>query len=228
MNHYPEEIDMLFKSCGKISFRAEISAGELEIAWGDGECLKLRGNGWQVVSHEFGTAGEFRIRMKGSRITSLNVARLNLAALSLHCPQLEYLDCSVNELGELDLSGCPGLEELYCNSNNIAALSFSAHPRLEQANVSCNRLGELDVDNCPALRALYASGNRLKRVGLNPENVLSYLDLSDNLLDANELNVVFRHFVPKDGQGIIHYMQNPGTDSCDTALLRTKIRLACI
>ncbi|MDE6450792.1 MAG: hypothetical protein K2L23_00590 [Odoribacter sp.] len=89
MNHYPEEIDIFFKSYGQISFRAEISAGELEIAWGDGESSKLQGDGWQIVGHEFGAAGEFRVRMKGRRITALNVSRLNLTALSLRCPQLE-------------------------------------------------------------------------------------------------------------------------------------------
>ncbi|MDE6450793.1 MAG: hypothetical protein K2L23_00595, partial [Odoribacter sp.] len=86
-------------------------------------------------------------------------------------------------MDELDLSDCPGLEELYCNSNNIATVLLPLHNRLLQANISCNGLSSLDVSGCVALRALYASGNRLQRVGLNPENVLSYIDLGDNLLN---------------------------------------------
>lgn len=225
MNSYPGEIDILFRNYGSISFKIEISAEELEINWGDGDVLTCCKKGWLTIEHEFHAEREFLVRIKGRRIAGLNVARLNLLALSLRCPQLEYLDCSVNELSELDLSHCPLLEELYCNSNNIVNLSLPRHSRLLQANVSYNRLEKLDVSGCTSLRALYGSGNCLVRVRLNAESSLSYLDLGNNLLDENELSSIFRHFAPKYGKGVIHYMQNPGTDSCDISSLKTKVYL---
>ena len=225
MNDCPEEVEILFRSYGSISFKIEVSAEVLEINWGDGDILTQCPEGWLTIEHEFDAEGEFLVQIKGKRIAGLNVARLNLVQLLLHCPRLEYLDCSVNELSELDLSHCPVLEELYCNSNNIENLLLSKHFYLLQANVSYNRLKKLDVSGCISLRALYGSANCLVQVRLNAESPLSYLDLGSNLLDGDELNSIFQHFAPKYGKGIIHYMQNPGTDLCDTSFLKTKVYL---
>lgn len=220
MNGCPDEVDILFRSYGSVSFKIEISAEELEIDWGDGEHLLCRPEGWMVVGHEFCGEGKFAVGIKGRRIAGLNVARQDLTALSLRCSRLEYLDCSVNELNELELSRCPALEELYCNSNDIAELPLAGHPHLLLVNVSYNRLKSLDVGGCPSLRTLYAAGNRLERVELGSENSLHYLDLGNNLLDGKALEAIFRHFLPASGEGVIHYMQNPGTDVCNATLLR--------
>lgn len=225
MNGYPEEIDILLKGYGPITFQIGISAEEVEINWGGGDILTHPKKGWMSAEHEFNTKEEFLVQVKGKRIVGLNVSRLNLIALSLNCPDLEYLDCSVNELNRLDLAHCPALEELYCNSNNIENLLFPRQLRLVQANVSYNKLESLDVSGCTSLKALYGSSNKLTQVRLSAESPLSYLDLGNNLLDRNALNSIFRHFAPRQEKGVIHYMQNPGTDGCDVSLLKAKVYL---
>jgi len=223
MNGYPEEISILFRSYEQVSFKVEINAQELEIDWGNGEVFTYQVQGCLVVEREFNVAGEYLVRIKGKQIVSLNVSRLNLIALSLLCPKLNYLDCSVNELSELDLSCCPRLEELYCNSNNIARLLLLKQAYLLQMDVSYNSLESLDITGCTSLQALYCAANRLSEIRLNAGVPLIYLDLGNNLLEAEALNAIFRQLPRRLGIKKIHYMQNPGTDSCDTSLLGIKV-----
>lgn len=57
------------------------------------------------------------------------------------CASLERLDCSHNELTELDLTGCTSLEYLDCSHNELTNLDVSDCPLTTFFNCSYNNLG---------------------------------------------------------------------------------------
>lgn len=222
MNIYPEEIEILFMSYTQISFKTEIAANELEINWGDGQISTYRNQSYYTITHTYSNEGLRKIHISGSKITELNLSGLSLVSLILHCPYLEYLNCCCNELNKLDLSNCPLLEELYCSSNNIVSLNLSGLPHLQQVNTAYNLLEKLDISDCQALNYLYCSNNHLTYLKLGSNHTLLYLDLSNNLLEKETLNEIFRQFKRILKNQIIYYLQNPGSDFCDTKILQLK------
>lgn len=83
---------------------------------------------------------------------------------------LRTLDCSENNLTELDMSGNTRLETLICTNNTIAELNVSKNTALMILNCANNNLVALDVNNNTAL------------VGLTcVRNNLSVLDVSNNI-----------------------------------------------
>lgn len=45
---------------------------------------------------------------------------------------LKKLNCSFNQLEELDTSGCPALKTLWCSANRLKGLDASGHPELKE------------------------------------------------------------------------------------------------
>lgn len=217
MNNYQEEINILFISYAHISFKGEISAKELEINWGDGSISTYKDKDYHSVFHDFEGEGLYHIRVSGMDIRSINVSRLSLTELTLKdCRFLEYLDCSVNELNTLDLSGCPNLEELYCNSNNLPELNLPDFLNLQEANVSYNILEKLDVTNCVSLQSLYCCYNRLRRIKLNHTVALCYIDLGYNMLDKDDLHDLMSRFFVTNRNITVCHIQNPGSEFYDS------------
>ena len=210
-------------SYANIPFKAEIYAQELDIDWGDGSVSTYRGHRFYTVIHDFNCEGLQQIQLKGKYINGMNISRLSLTALTLvHCPHLEYLDCSVNELHQLNLGECPLIEELYCNSNNLRTLDLSHQIRLQQANLSYNILQTLNIKPCKTLQSLVCSFNQLLSLEVDATIPLHHLDIKNNLLTAETLNQVFAQLQKTNGQTVLYYSQNPGTDCCDTTILKNR------
>ena len=66
-------------------------------------------------------------------------------------PNLETLDCSDNELTQLDLSRIPALSELYCTDNQLTSLDLSGLEQLRVLYCSRKQLSELDTSSCKEL-----------------------------------------------------------------------------
>lgn len=209
MKTYPEEIHILFVSYAQIPLKIEIYADSTEIDWGDGN---RSGSQNFSVMHEFKTEGTYHIRISGKKITGLNISRSNLISLQLRCPALEYLDCSVNELNELDLSHCPALEELYCNSNNLTQIDLSGLQHLQQANLSYNLLKTLDITLCRKLNALHCYANHLSTFKFKPIPFLNFLDLGNNLLNQDQVNDILNQLSSFLPNGCINCIQDPASD----------------
>ena len=104
MNISAEEFHIHFISYANIPFKAGIYASDLSIDWGDGTSSILKEKQYFNIVHHYQQEGLFHIKISGHRISNLNVSRLNLVDLQLeHCPSLEYLNCSINELKELSI-----------------------------------------------------------------------------------------------------------------------------
>ena len=103
---------------------------------------------------------------------------------------LEELDCSGNQLTELDLSGCSSLKRIYCGENQLTSLDISDCSLLEELNCYNNNLTSLDLSNCPELTFLGCGINQLTGLDVSncPElrelycydNNLTSLDISGN------------------------------------------------
>ena len=75
---------------------------------------------------------------------------------------LEYLDCSYNNLTELDLSDCRSLERLICNyNNNLTSLNINDCKSLKFIDCNDCSLIDLDVSNSSLLLELNCYNNQL-------------------------------------------------------------------
>ena len=133
-------------------------------------------------------------------------------------PNLETLDCSGNNLTELDVSKNPRLVRLYCGNNRLEELDLSANPELGYLSCSFNRLDrldltghsklvalncemnqmeELDLSGCGELLSLYCRNNNLTRLDLTDNGKLEFIETFDNSLttiDVRHLtNLRFLH-----------------------------------
>jgi hypothetical protein len=100
------------------------------------------------------------------------------------------LECSGNQLTELDLSGNPVLGTLICESNRLNSLNVTANPRLSLLNCADNELTSLDLSGNQELERLACYKNQLNELdlSLNPEltllscgyNPLTGIDVSQN------------------------------------------------
>ena len=104
---------------------------------------------------------------------------------------LEYLNCSENDLTALVLEDLPALTSLTCNENaSLETLDLSGAPALEQFYCFHSALTELDLQDVPALTYLVWGGSPLQELDLSnsPElevlhvlgGDLTYADLSHN------------------------------------------------
>ena len=82
--------------------------------------------------------------------------------------RLERLDCSGNDLTQLDLRKCTLLQTLDCSRNRIASLDLDGLRALLELNCADNALTLLDLKSAGALRLLDCSGNRLVTLDLRP------------------------------------------------------------
>lgn len=120
-----------------------------------------------------------------SRIDSLKLSDCRLQSLSgiEFCTNLKYLDCSKNNLADLDLSYNTQLKYLDCSQNRLSRILYSQLPgNLEYLDCSQNQLSVLDLSFID-VSYLDCSHNQLKEVNLyGGYNGLEHLDVSYNQL----------------------------------------------
>ena len=105
-------------------------------------------------------------------------------------PNLLILECAVNEITDIDVSGNPNLETLTCCINKISELDLSKNEYLKYLDCKTNKLTKLDLSHNPKLKSIDIGYNQLKKIDLSKnlrlESIycnkigLSSLDLSHN------------------------------------------------
>lgn len=100
---------------------------------------------------------------------------------------LEYLNCSENDLTALVLEDFPALTSLTCNENpSLETLDLSGAPALEQLYCFHSALTELDLQDVPALTYLVWGGSPLQELDLSNSPELQVLHvLGGDLTDAD-------------------------------------------
>ena len=150
-----------------------------------------------------------------NNLPSLNVSGLN---------KLEILDCSNNILTSLNVSGCTALTELYCDNNNLTSLNVSGLNKLEKLYCNFNDLTSLNVSGCTALRVLGCDNNNLTSLNVSECTALTGLNCSFNGLSDTALDTVFGQLPTWSAgdEGNIYINDNPGTGGCDPDIAEDK------
>ena len=81
-------------------------------------------------------------------------------------PNLQILECAVNEITDIDVSGNPNLEILTCSINKISELDLSKNEYLKDLDCKTNKLTKLDLSQNPKLRSIEIGYNQLKKIDL--------------------------------------------------------------
>jgi uncharacterized repeat protein (TIGR02543 family) len=98
--------------------------------------------------------------------------------------QLTDVDCSMNRLTEINLSGATALRNLFVWDNALTSLDPTPAISLEVLDCSYNRLTSLDVSGCAALVGIKCDNNQIASLDLSGKAELQWIDAADNLLES--------------------------------------------
>ncbi len=102
--------------------------------------------------------------------------------------ELTLLDCSNNQLTELDVSKNTKLEWLNCGGNALTKLDVSKNTKLETLSCGGNALTKLDVSKNTALDELLCSSNQLTKLDVSNNTALAFLNCYINQLTELDLS----------------------------------------
>ena len=86
---------------------------------------------------------------------------------------IKTLDCSNNQLDQLDLSAFSELTNLYCNYCGLTSLDLSANTKLISLSCEFNSITELDLSNNAEMSCLACRGNGMTKLNiLNCEKLI--------------------------------------------------------
>ena len=101
--------------------------------------------------------------------------------------QLLYLECSQNQLTSLDVSGLTSLQILFCYRNKLQSLDVTTNTNLTKLAFFENEVAEIDVTNCTKLKELTCYTNNLSVLDVSHNSELTLLECYKNQLTS--LNV---------------------------------------
>ncbi len=123
------------------------------------------------------------------RIEKINWKYLGLEGkLNFRSPVLRGLNCSLNDLTELDVSNSVNLTHLDCGGNNLTSIDVSNNVNLTHLNCGSNNLTELDVSNNIYLEILLCFYNNLTELDVSSNIHLNELCCNDNRLTKLVIN----------------------------------------
>ncbi|MDI9470126.1 MAG: hypothetical protein QM296_07965, partial [Bacillota bacterium] len=121
--------------------------------------------------------------------TPMRVTRLDLEEMGLGgsldvggLTELYILDCSDNELTELNVRGAEALEYLHCDHNKLTELDLSQSPALYWVHCEHNVLTTLNVTGLTNLKYFYCNNNRLSSLDLSNREELWEVSCYNNQL----------------------------------------------
>ena len=104
------------------------------------------------------------------------------------CVYTTRLDCSQNQLEELDVSKNVGLFRLDCDYNQLEELDVSQNPNLTSLLCYKNQLEELDVSKNTRLTELKCDNNQLKELYVSQNILLTQLHCGYNQLPELDIS----------------------------------------
>lgn len=124
-------------------------------------------------------------------VTSMDLRKQGIRQLDglEYFRNLEYLNCSENDLTALVLEDLPALTSLTCNENaSLETLDLSGAPALEQLYCFHSALTELDLQDVPALTYLVWGGSPLQELDLSNSPELQVLHVLGGDLTSADLS----------------------------------------
>ncbi len=123
------------------------------------------------------------------------------------CTELVELDCSKNNITELNIWDCSGLEILNCHRNSISSLDVTNNPSLTKLSCGANNLTDLNVSNNTELNTLICHTNNLTELDLSNNAKLGQLSCQSNRLTELDLSnnpwIRFYNLIKAEGNGFI-------------------------
>ena len=147
-------------------------------------------NFWNyLLEQDYGKDGvltEAEIR----NITVMDVSEKEIKSLKgiEYFTALRTLNCSDNELTELDISGNTALDTLDCSYNELTALDVSKNTALRSLDCRFNELTALDISVNKALTELDCGFNELTSLDISKNTALTYLYCGFNELTSLDLS----------------------------------------
>ncbi|GAA3792018.1 hypothetical protein GCM10022271_25500 [Corallibacter vietnamensis] len=123
-------------------------------------------------------------------VINLNVSNKNIADLTgiEDFVSLEILDCSSNNLTNLDFSNNFLLFFLDCHANDLTSLNVSNNANLASLDCSNNQLTTLNVTHNNDLLELSTNINQLSQLDVSQNNNLEWLNCNSNLLTSLDVS----------------------------------------
>ncbi|MFD1615070.1 T9SS type A sorting domain-containing protein [Gelatiniphilus marinus] len=100
---------------------------------------------------------------------------------------LQILNCSTNNLDEIDLSNNTELINLNASNNNLTSIDLSNNANISMLDVSNNTLFNLDVNNNLAIASLNCSNNNIQSLNLSNHSALTDFNCDFNVLEVLNL-----------------------------------------
>jgi len=216
-----------------------LSAGNdsLAVDWGDGNISYIDSASFSSLypstnrvgfsfSHNYSGASEHHITIIANNIYMLDCSKNQLTNLDVSGnTTLISLKCKINPLTTLDLSNCTALENLNANDCSLTALDVSTNTALTDLYVRYNQFTILNVSKNKKLRRLDCIGNKLTKLDFKNNTELRILACGNNLLTATAINDMFRTLPNRTddlyGVGMDVY-GNPGAYDCDYSIAEKK------
>jgi Leucine-rich repeat (LRR) protein len=122
-------------------------------------------------------------------VTGLGLNSRYIASLEgiQYFTNLQFLDCSSNQLSTLNVQGLTSLQKLYCNNNLLSTLNVQGLTNLQFLYCYNNQLPTLNVQGLASLQNLNCNGNQLTTLNVQGLTNLKNLECNNNLLPT--LNV---------------------------------------
>ena len=172
-----------------VTFR--IDGESMQVNWGDGLNTKVEKRTAQF-HHEYKQSGVYDVLIMGENITAIDMPGCFCMALDLQVGDtLEFINCSHNQLKQLNIRHCKFLNELYCNYNQLEYLNLDGLSKLFYLNCASNLLKTISVRGCRNLVNLYCSQNRLSSLDLKNCCKLLIVKAKENEFDE----VAILHFI---------------------------------
>ena len=131
-----------------------------------------------ITPDELETITKMNVQYKG--ISDLTGIKLFTA--------LTELNCSGNNLTELDVSSLTGLTKLNCDENQITSLGLSAQTLLEWLNAESNALANLSLPAGGTLSYLNVDNNQLASINLTDQRGLENIFCDNNNLSTIDVS----------------------------------------
>jgi len=141
---------------------------------------KINTNGDSLISAQEAENYKDSIFIRNMSISSLNGIESFV--------NLKYLNCSFNELTELDLSHNKALTHLNCASNRLINLEISDNASLTYLNCSWNKIALLNLGTITFLTHFECAHNKIISLDLRHLADLKHLDCQSNLITKLDVN----------------------------------------
>ena len=166
-----------------------------------------------------------------TELVELDCSKNNITELNIwDCSGLEILNCHRNSISSLDVTNNPSLTELNCGANNLTVLNVSNNTELNSLSCYRNNLTVLNVSNNTKLYSLSCHTNNLTELDLSNNFQLSQLACQSNRLTELDLSnnpwIRFYNLIKAEGNGFIglqYIVRNNNLDAVDAILFAQPI-----